>query len=135
MDNRQEVVYTMKTIELAKQLAKSLTESSEYQAYAKAKSNLEVHEAARIMLEDFRKKQWELERKKANGDKILDSSEEELRKLAEIIGLNPFIREYLMAEFQFSQTIMEIQQIIGEAIGIQPLSENQVNGGLQIEKG
>ena len=125
----------MKTIELAKQLAKSLTESSEYQEYAKAKTNLEVHEAARIMLEDFRKKQWELERKKANGDKLLEPYEEELRKLAEIIGLNPFIREYLMAEFQFTQIIMEIQRILGEAVGIQPIAENQANGGLEIAKG
>lgn len=118
----------MKTIELAKQLAKSLTESQEYRDYAKAKDNLEAHEAARVMLDDFRKKQWELERKKANGDKLLEPYEKELQKLVEIIGLNPFIREYLMAEFQFTQIIMEIQCILGEAVGIQSLEENQANG-------
>jgi cell fate (sporulation/competence/biofilm development) regulator YlbF (YheA/YmcA/DUF963 family) len=123
-----------KTLELAKQLAKSLTESPEYQDYEKAKHNLEAHEAARVMLEDFRKKQWELERKKAGGEKLIEPYETELRKLAEIIGLNPFIREYLMAEFQFTQIVIEIQRILNEAMGIHPLEENPVKGGPLIEK-
>jgi cell fate (sporulation/competence/biofilm development) regulator YlbF (YheA/YmcA/DUF963 family) len=125
----------MKTMELAKELAKSLTESHEYQEYQKAKHSLDEHETARVMLEDFRKKQWELERKKINGDKLLETYEVELKKLAEIIGLNPFIREYLMAEFQFTQIIMEVQQILNEAMGIYPLAENLVEGGKISEKG
>ncbi len=109
----------MKTIELAKQLVKSLTESQEYQNYKKAKSILEEHEAAKTMLEDFRKKQWELERKRVAGDKLLEPLEKELEKLAEIIGVNPYVRDYLMAEFQFTQVMMEIQRIINEGIGLQ----------------
>jgi cell fate (sporulation/competence/biofilm development) regulator YlbF (YheA/YmcA/DUF963 family) len=124
----------METLDLAKQLAKSLTESPEYQEYKKAKQNLEAHEAARVMLEDFRKKQWEFERKKVGGEKLLAPYEDELRKLAEVIGLNPFIREYLMAEFHFTQIIMEIQRILNEAMGIHPLEENLANGGPIIGK-
>lgn len=108
----------MKPIELAKQLAKSLAEGEEYHNYQKATNKLAEHEAARIMLEDFRKKQWELERKKANGDQLLGPLEEELKKLMAIIGLNPHIRDYLMAEYQFSQLLMEVQRIIGEGVGL-----------------
>ncbi|MGE5581144.1 MAG: YlbF family regulator [Bacillota bacterium] len=121
----------MKTLELARQLANSLAESREYQDYSKAKVLLEEHEAAKVMLDDFRKKQWELERKKLNGDKLLEPYEEELRKLAEIIGLNPYIREYLMAEFQFMQLMMEIQKIIGEAVGIEAPEELNKDGGVK----
>lgn len=113
----------MKAVELAKQLAKSLAESEEYQNYKKFKEILDGHEAAKTMLEDFRKKQWELERKKLNGDKLLGPYEDELRKLSEIIGLNPYIRDYLMAEYHFAQVFSEVQQIIGEAVNLQPLDE------------
>jgi len=108
----------MKPVELAKQLAKSLAESEEYQNYKKFKGILDGHEAAKTMLEDFRKKQWELERKKLNGDKLVGLYEEELRKLSEVIGLSPYIRDYLMAEYHFAQIFSEVQRIIGEAVNL-----------------
>lgn len=108
----------MKHIELAKQLARALAESEEFRNYQSAKKNLEEHEAAKVMFEDFRKKQWELEKKRINGDKLLEPYENEIKKLSEIIGLNPYVREYLMAEYKFSQMMLEIDKIIGEAVGI-----------------
>lgn len=114
----------MKAVEMARQLAKSLAESDEYRNYKKAKEKLEEHEAAKTMLEDFRKKEWELERKKLSGEKILGPLEDELKKLAGIIGLNPYVRDFLMAEYQFSQIYMEVQQIIGEAVGLK-MPENE----------
>ncbi len=108
----------MRAIELAKSLGQALAESDEYRNYSKSKQALEGHEAARVMLDDFRKKQLEYERKKLNGDKLLEPYEEELRKLSAVIGLNPYIREYLMAEFQFSGLMMKVQKIIGEAVGL-----------------
>ena len=120
----------MKPVELAKQLAKSLAESGEYQDYKKYKELLEKQEAAKAMLEDFRKKQWELERKKFAGEKLLVPLEEELRKLAEIIGLNPYVRDYLMAEYKFSQVFGEVQRIIAEAVGLKSPEEMMQSGEL-----
>jgi cell fate (sporulation/competence/biofilm development) regulator YlbF (YheA/YmcA/DUF963 family) len=113
----------MKPVELAKQLAQSLAGSEEYQNYAKFKKVLEEHESAKVMLDDFRKKQWELERKKLSGEKLLTPYEDELRKLSEIIGLNPYVRDFLMAEYRFSQLFTEVQRIIGDAIGLRPPEE------------
>jgi cell fate (sporulation/competence/biofilm development) regulator YlbF (YheA/YmcA/DUF963 family) len=118
----------MKPVELAKQLAKSLAESVEYQNYQKAKAKVEEHEAAKVMLDDFRKKQWDYERKKAGGEKNLEPLEEELRKLSGVVGLNPFVRDYLMAEYQFSQILMEVQRIIGEGVGLK-MPDSIQNGG------
>jgi cell fate (sporulation/competence/biofilm development) regulator YlbF (YheA/YmcA/DUF963 family) len=109
----------MTTIELAKQLAASLAAGDEYHKYQAAQKMLAEHEAAKLMLDDFRKKQWEYERKKMSGEKSLEPYESELRKQSEVIGLNPYIREYLMAEYQFSQLMMEVQRIIGEAVGLE----------------
>jgi cell fate (sporulation/competence/biofilm development) regulator YlbF (YheA/YmcA/DUF963 family) len=108
----------MKALELAKQLGKALAESEEYQAYQKAKEALEIHEAAKVMLEDFRKKQWELEKQRVSGAIDTAAVTAEQQKLAEIIQINPYIREYLFAEFRFSQIMMEVQRELGKGVGI-----------------
>jgi cell fate (sporulation/competence/biofilm development) regulator YlbF (YheA/YmcA/DUF963 family) len=113
----------MKAIELAKQLGKALAESEEYQSYHKAKETLDSHEAAKLMLADFRKKQWDLEKRRVTGELNAEAATTELQKLAEVIQINPYIREYLFAEFRFSQTMLEVQRIIGAAVGIDDYPE------------
>jgi len=106
-------------IELAKQLGNSLAESPEFKAYQKAKAEVEKQESAKMMIEDFRIKQMEYEQKRYNGDKLLEPYEVELNRLAEVMSMNSYIRDYMMAEYQFGQMFMEIQHIIGEAVGIE----------------
>jgi cell fate (sporulation/competence/biofilm development) regulator YlbF (YheA/YmcA/DUF963 family) len=108
----------MNTIDLAREFAKSLANCPEYLNYKSAKEKLGHHEAAKMMFDDFRKKQMELERRKMNGEQQLESAEQELRKLSEVVSLNLFIREYLMAEYQFSKLMMEIQQLLTDAVDI-----------------
>jgi cell fate (sporulation/competence/biofilm development) regulator YlbF (YheA/YmcA/DUF963 family) len=108
----------MNTIDLAREFAKSLANCPEYLNYKNAKEKLEHHEAAKMMFEDFRKKQMELERRKKNGEKFLEPAEQELCKLSEVVGLNLFVREYLMAEYQFTKLMMEIQQLLTDAVDI-----------------
>lgn len=117
----------MKPLDLAKQLAASLADSEEYRKYRTAKEVLDQHEAAKSMFEDFRKKQIELEQKRISGEKLLEPYETELKKLVEIVGLNPYVREYLMAEYQFSQLMMTVQQTIAKAVGIE-LPQETIGG-------
>ncbi|NLY91943.1 MAG: YlbF family regulator [Firmicutes bacterium] len=108
----------MKPQVLAKELANSIRESQEYLAWQKAKEELEKHEAAKIMLEDFRKKQWELEKARLAGEKVQPEQEEQFKKLAEIIQYNPYVRDFLVAELNLNRLIMEIQRIIASAVGV-----------------
>ena len=109
-----------------KELANSIRESPEYQAWEKAKAEVDKHEAAKIMLEDFRKKQWELEKARLSGEEIKAEQEEQFKKLAEIIQYNPYVRDFLVAEFNLNKMIMEIQRIIASAVGVQlPEEENR----------
>ena len=39
-------------------------------------------------------------------------------KLSEIIGYNPYIRDYLLAEMQLQQLMMEVQKIIASGVGL-----------------
>jgi cell fate (sporulation/competence/biofilm development) regulator YlbF (YheA/YmcA/DUF963 family) len=80
---------------------------------------VDKHEAAKIMLEDFRKKQWELEKARLSGEEVKPEQEEQIKKLAEIIQYNPYVRDFLMAEFNLNRMIMEIQRIIASAVGVQ----------------
>lgn len=118
----------MKPQVLAKELANAIQESQEYLAWQKAKEELEKHEAAKIMLEDFRKKQWDLEKARLAGEKVPPEQEEQFKKLAEIIQYNPYVRDFLIAEFNLNQMLMEIQRIIASAVGVE-LPEGATGGG------
>lgn len=109
----------MKPQVLAKELANSIRESQEYLAWEKAKKKIDGHEAAKVMLEDFRKKQWELEGARLSGQEVAKEKGEELQKLAEIINYNPFVRDFLIAEMNLNKLIVEIQKIIASAIGVE----------------
>jgi cell fate (sporulation/competence/biofilm development) regulator YlbF (YheA/YmcA/DUF963 family) len=109
----------MNTIEMAREFAKSLASCPEYINYKNAKENLEHHEAAKMMFDDFRQKQMELDRRKTNGEQYLEPVELELRKLSEVVSLNLFVRDYLMAEYQFTKLMMEIQQLLANAVEVE----------------
>ncbi|HYH03975.1 MAG TPA: YlbF family regulator [Bacillota bacterium] len=108
----------MKPLDLAKELAKSIASSTEYLNYKSAKEKLETHEAAKLMFDDFRKKQLELQRKKLSGEKALEPLETEIRKLTEVVSLNLYVRDFLMAEYQFSKMMMDVQKTLSEAVDI-----------------
>lgn len=109
----------MDPIMLARELGAALTASEEYQAYQKAKKQIEQHEAAKIMLEDFRQHQWALEKKRLAGEEPSPEEVEKIKKLSEIMGYNPYIREYLMAEIKFSQLMLEVQKTIADSAGLE----------------
>ena len=107
----------MKPVDLAKSLAQALKESLEFRNYQEAKAKVDQHEAAKVMLEDFRQKQMEFYEKRAKGENTAEEAER-IRKLSEIVSLNPYVREYLMAEYLWEQLMMEVQKTIAEGIGL-----------------
>lgn len=114
----------MKPQDIAKELADSIRESEEFKSWEAAKKKIEEHEAAKVMLEDFRKKQWKLEEARIAGQEITDEEKAELKKLFEIISYNPYVSELLMAEMRINNMVLEIQKIIASAIGVE-LSESE----------
>ena len=108
----------MDPVALARELGKAMAGSEEYKAYQKAKQQVEEHEAAKIMLEDFRKKQLALEKKALSGEEPSSAEVEQLKKLSEILGYNPYIREYLLAEMRFTHLVFAVQKAIADAAGL-----------------
>lgn len=107
--------------ERAQLLADALVESSEYQRLKKAREDIEQHEAARIMLKDFQKKQMDLQKQQLEGKSVTESQVEELTKLYEILNINPYIRELFESEMLFHGIILEVQEILSSAIDLEPM--------------
>ena len=118
----------MKPQVLARELANSIRESQEYKDWEAAKKKIDEHEAAKVMLEDFRKKQWELEKARLSGEEVAKEKEEELKKLAEIINYNPYVREFLIAEWNLNNMNLEIQKTIAAAIGVDLPAQEEGKG-------
>lgn len=119
----------------AQLLADALVESSEYKRLKKAREGIEQHEAAKIMLRDFQKKQLSLQKQQFEGKSVTESQVEELTKLYEVLNINPYIRELFESEMNFHGIMLEIQEILSSAIDLEPIdtddedeSEEDING-------
>jgi cell fate (sporulation/competence/biofilm development) regulator YlbF (YheA/YmcA/DUF963 family) len=105
-------------IERAKQLGRELAKTKEYTTLKEARHNLEEHAAAKVMYEDFVKRQEELRQNQMEGKNISEADMESLKKSYEIMMFNPFVRDMLMAEFAFSMLMANIQKAMAEEVGI-----------------
>jgi len=106
----------MNVYDHAHALARAIKASSEYRAFKKALESLEKDAAAKEMLSDFRKSQWELQQQKLSGLEISPEQEQRLSRVWEVIRLNMVVKDYLEAEYKFSVMLSDIQKIIGEPL-------------------
>lgn len=105
----------------AHRLANSIKKSKEYKEYLKHKEKVESNEKTKDMVEDFRKKLMKAQMEHLAGNKVNEEEEEKLRKLEEVLMLNPTIKDFFMAEMRFSQLISDVYKIIEDAININDL--------------
>lgn len=101
----------------AEALAEALVASEEYKALSEAQEELEKHEAAKIMLRDFRQKQLLLQQKIVAGQTPTESEVQQLQEAYHLVAFNPYVRKVLEAEAAFAAMLAEVQRILGEAIG------------------
>lgn len=97
----------------AHELAKAIRESDVFSRTLAARKRLEMDESTVTMVQDFRRRQWELQAKAMMGQPITEQDEAMLSKLAEVVSLNPDVSQYLAAEYQLSVLLSDIQKILG----------------------
>ena len=102
---------------LAQQLGASIKEAPEYRAVQAARTKVEEHEAARIMLQDFRRREQDYRKALVEG-KAGEEETNALRKLAEIVTSNPYIRELFAAEARLAELIVDLQRRMTSAAGL-----------------
>lgn len=106
----------MSVYDKANDLAKELAHSEEYKAFLKAKENLAKDTDNLSLLEEFRKKQWEVQVAQMLGQEVDDELVQSLEQVYQYISLNPLINEYLMAEYQFTRLLGDVQKVLTESI-------------------
>lgn len=105
--------------DLAHQLARALKNSQEYKEYVQKKNDLYKDEKNKKMVEDFREKVIDIQVKKMSGKEVSQEELDSVKKLEDILRLNPTINEFLIAEYRYSKLIEDISKIIGEAIDLE----------------
>ncbi|MGI6330666.1 MAG: YlbF family regulator [Zhaonellaceae bacterium] len=106
----------MSVYDKANDLAKELADSEEYRAFLKAKENLAKDNDNLSLLEEFRKKQWEVQVAQMLGQEVDEELLQNLEQVYQYISLNPTINEYLMAEYRFTRLLGDIQKVLTESI-------------------
>ena len=113
----------------AESLAEALAQSEEYEAVKAAREELDRHEAAKIMLRDFRQKQMALENKVLSGQAPSEQEIEALQQAYQIVALNPYVRRLIEAEVALSAMMAEVQRILAAAVGVELPEEAPGAGG------
>ncbi|AIS52338.1 hypothetical protein TKV_c11670 [Thermoanaerobacter kivui] len=104
----------MNVYDKAYELANAIKQLPEYKAFKEAYKKINENEQNKKMLEDFRKKQLEIQAKELTGEKVDPKEKEVLQKLWDILNLNPEISSYLSLEYNIAKIMDDIVKIIME---------------------
>jgi len=100
----------------AHELARAIRESQEFRTMSDRKRLVEADVSAKKMLDEFRRRQWELETRRLMGETITEDDMEQIKRLHDAIQLHTVAREYLEAEYRFGIIYSDIQKILGDAV-------------------
>lgn len=100
----------------AYELAKAIKESSEYKDMKETRSKIDTDTSSKGLLEEFRKKQTELQQKMAGGEMPPQEEMEQLQKQYEALAQHSVINQLFDAERRLSIILEDVQRIIAEPL-------------------
>ena len=106
----------MNIYDKAHELARAFKTSEEYLNLMAAQRKLMADPSANKMFLDYRRKEIAYQTAMMAGQTPDDSELKTLENLAQIIGLNSSVREYIQAEARFGVIFGDIQRIIGDSV-------------------
>ncbi|MDQ0191499.1 YlbF family regulator [Alicyclobacillus cycloheptanicus] len=115
----------------AYELADALRQSDAFQRLRDVKQKIEADPAVLEMLQDYRKRQMELEQKQMLGQTLTEEERSAFEKLTEVVNLNMLVRNYLEGERQLGVIFWDIQGILAKVMqeaGIQPPLADEASG-------
>ncbi|HWR55656.1 MAG TPA: YlbF family regulator [Negativicutes bacterium] len=105
----------MNPYDKAHELAKLLKESPEFQNFVRLQKLAEQNPQAKSLLQEFYKKQWEVQQDAVRG--ILSrEKQEQLAHMYNYLQNQESLKEFFAAEMKFGRLITDIQGILAEAI-------------------
>lgn len=106
------------TYEKARELAKQLQESEEFQSFQAAREVAFADETAANLLRAFRKLQLQAQAEMVAGNEPSPELQEQLKGLYEILQHSQDVMNYLMAEHAVNQIMSDIYKILADAVEI-----------------
>ncbi|NLK72924.1 MAG: YlbF family regulator [Clostridiales bacterium] len=108
----------MNVYDCAHQLARAIKDSDEFKRYNKIKAEISQNIEVKEMLDDFQKKQLEIQTQQLFGNEVEEDKMQQIQQLYQIIVKDPKAAEYLQMEMSLSKMMADIYGIIGEVIKI-----------------
>jgi len=110
--------FDMNVYDQAHGLAKAIKECDEFKKYVEINEKVKADEHLNGMLDDFQKKQLELQKKQMMGDELSADDLKNAQELYDIINKDPVAKEYFDAEMRFNQMMGDVSKIIADAMDL-----------------
>lgn len=104
----------MNPYDKARELKLSIEKSDVFKKFQEAKTKMEEDESAKKMVDDFREKQFDLQRRELLGEEVKENELEKIQELYNILNMNKNAAEYLNAEFGYARLMQDISEILAE---------------------
>ena len=102
----------------AHNLARAIRESEEFKQYDEIKKRVAGNPSLTEMLNDFQKRQFELQAKLMMGEAAQPDANAQIQELYNIMMKDPLSAQYLQCEIRFSMMMNDVYKILGDVMGI-----------------
>ncbi|MDR1778753.1 MAG: YlbF family regulator [Clostridiales Family XIII bacterium] len=102
--------------DMARELAEAIRRSEVYTSYIEAKNKASENPELTDALNDFREKQYDLQRKQMLGEELGPEVLSQMQSLGQILMRDPVAAAFLQAEVRFTLLVNDVYAILGEAL-------------------
>lgn len=103
----------------AHQLANAIKDAEEFKQFRKLEAEVKSNPSLKTMVEDFQKRQLELQAERLSGKEVDSNKMSQLEELFNVISKDPKAAEYFQAELRFNQMMTDVSKILGDAMGFE----------------
>jgi len=113
----------MNVYDQAHQLAQAIKESEEFKQFDLYKKQVDANPQIREAVQDFMKKQFEIQAAQMTGQGMDQDMMQQLQQLSAILMQDPTAAQYMQCQMRFSMMMADVYKIIGETadLGFNPL--------------
>ncbi|QSO51939.1 YlbF family regulator [Alicyclobacillus curvatus] len=106
----------MNPYDKAYELADALRTASQYTEMQQIRQNIERDPGTLRMLQDYRKRQWDIQSRRWMGETVSLAEQEQFERMTEVVAQNRDVSKYLELENYFQRLLMDVNEIVGRVI-------------------
>lgn len=98
-------------------LAHAIKDSEEFKKFRELEAEVKGNDSLKAMVEDFQKRQLELQAAQLQGIQPDEEKMNVLQELFSVLSKDPKAAEYFQAEMRFNQLMTDVSKILGDVMG------------------